>query len=55
MVAFGGKLVGVVSLRELTLCDPGVAVEDVMTENLVYVRVWETPNQWAQYSPKPTW
>ena len=20
-------------------------------ENLVYVRVWETPNQWAQYSP----
>lgn len=24
-------------------------------ENLVYVRVWETPNQWAQYSPKPTW
>lgn len=24
-------------------------------EHLVYVRVWETPNQWAQYSPKPTW
>ena len=23
--------------------------------NLVYVRVWETPNQWAQYSLKPTW
>jgi magnesium transporter len=38
VVAFGGKLVGVVSLRELILCDPGVAVEDVMTENLVYVR-----------------
>lgn len=26
-----------------------------MAENLVYVRVWETPNQWAQYSLKPTW
>lgn len=24
-------------------------------ENLVYVRVWETPNQYAQYSLKPTW
>jgi 6-pyruvoyltetrahydropterin/6-carboxytetrahydropterin synthase len=24
-------------------------------ENLVYVRVWETPNQWAQYSLKPVW
>jgi 6-pyruvoyltetrahydropterin/6-carboxytetrahydropterin synthase len=24
-------------------------------ENLVYVRVWETPNQFAQYSLKPTW
>ena len=24
-------------------------------QNLVYVKVWETPNQWAQYSPKPTW
>jgi 6-pyruvoyltetrahydropterin/6-carboxytetrahydropterin synthase len=21
-------------------------------EHLVYVRVWETPNQWAQYSPE---
>ncbi|HYR10870.1 MAG TPA: 6-carboxytetrahydropterin synthase [Longimicrobium sp.] len=26
-----------------------------MADNLVYVRVWETPNQWAQYSLKPTW
>ena len=24
-------------------------------EHMVYVRVWETPNQYAQYSPKPTW
>jgi 6-pyruvoyltetrahydropterin/6-carboxytetrahydropterin synthase len=24
-------------------------------EALVYVRVWETPNQWAQYSEKPAW
>jgi Mg/Co/Ni transporter MgtE len=31
VVAFGGKLVGVVSLKELILNDPGVAVEDVMT------------------------
>ena len=37
VVAFGGKLVGVVSLRELILCDPGVAVEDVMSENVVSV------------------
>jgi 6-pyruvoyltetrahydropterin/6-carboxytetrahydropterin synthase len=22
-------------------------------DHLVYVRVWETPNQWAQYSPRP--
>lgn len=22
-------------------------------EHLAYVRVWETPNQWAQYSPGP--
>ncbi|HEX6372473.1 MAG TPA: 6-carboxytetrahydropterin synthase [Longimicrobium sp.] len=26
-----------------------------MAEHLVYVRVWETPNQWAQYSLRPTW
>ena len=24
-------------------------------ENLAYVRVWETPNQYAQYSLRPTW
>ncbi|HLM69016.1 MAG TPA: 6-carboxytetrahydropterin synthase [Longimicrobium sp.] len=24
-------------------------------EHLAYVRVWETPNQWAQYSPRPMW
>ena len=28
---------------------------DEMAEHLVYVRVWETPNQWAQYSLRPTW
>ena len=38
VVAFGGKLVGVVSLRELILHDPGVGVDDVMTENVIYVR-----------------
>lgn len=24
-------------------------------ENLLYVRVWETPNQWAQYSERVIW
>lgn len=24
-------------------------------ENLLYVRVWETPNQWAQYSERKLW
>ena len=24
-------------------------------EHLAYVRVWETPEQYAQYSPRPTW
>lgn len=38
VVAFGGRLVGVVSLRELILNDPGVAVEDIMTENVLSVR-----------------
>ncbi len=37
VVAFGGRLVGVVSLRELILADPGVSVEDVMSENVVAV------------------
>ena len=23
--------------------------------NLLYARVWETPNQWAQYSERPVW
>ena len=26
---------------------------DEMGEALLYARVWETPNQWAQYSEKP--
>ena len=24
-------------------------------KHLLYVRVWETPNQWAQYSERPVW
>lgn len=24
-------------------------------EGLLYVRVWETPTQWAQYGPVPAW
>jgi magnesium transporter len=38
VVAFGARLVGVVSLKELILADPGVAVEDVMTDDCVFVR-----------------
>ena len=38
VVAFGGRIVGVVSLKELILSDPGVAVEDVMTDNVIFVR-----------------
>jgi magnesium transporter len=38
VVAFGGKLVGVVSLRELILRDPGMSVEDIMTENVILVQ-----------------
>lgn len=26
-----------------------------MGEHLLYVRVWETPNQWAQYSERLVW
>lgn len=26
---------------------------DAMSDALLYARVWETPNQWAQYSEKP--
>jgi 6-pyruvoyltetrahydropterin/6-carboxytetrahydropterin synthase len=26
-----------------------------MGSHLLYVRVWETPNQWAQYSEKAIW
>jgi len=37
VVAFGGRLVGVVSLRQLILSDPGVGVEDVMAQNVVSV------------------
>jgi magnesium transporter len=38
VVAFGGRLVGAVSLRELILSDPGVAVEDMMEQNVISVR-----------------
>ncbi len=37
VAAFGGRLVGVVSLRELILSDPGVAVEDAMEQNVISV------------------
>lgn len=40
VVGFGNKLLGVVSLRELILADPGQTLADVMTENVVRV----TPN-----------
>ena len=28
---------------------------DDVAEGLVYVRIWETPNQWAQFGPVPGW
>lgn len=28
---------------------------EAVSENLLYVRVWETPNQWAQYSERLVW
>lgn len=40
---YGGKLLGVVSLRDLILREPGQALEDVMTENVV--RVLPTDDQ----------
>jgi magnesium transporter len=36
-VAYGGKLVGVASLRDLILADPSKAFADIMTENVVSV------------------
>lgn len=37
VLAYGDKLVGVVSLRDLILADPGQTLEEVMTENVVRV------------------
>lgn len=37
VVAYGGKLVGVCSLRELILAEPGRALSETMTENVVRV------------------
>ncbi|MGF1466134.1 MAG: magnesium transporter [Sandaracinaceae bacterium] len=37
-VVYGSKLLGVVSLRELILSDPGQTLAEVMTENVVTVR-----------------
>ncbi len=48
VVAFGGKLVGVVSLRELILSDPGVAVEDTMEQNVISVRPQADQEEVAQ-------
>ncbi len=38
VVAFGERLVGVVSLRDLILADPSQGLRDIMTENVIYVR-----------------
>ncbi|MFT3927382.1 MAG: magnesium transporter [Myxococcales bacterium] len=48
VVAFGGRLVGVVSLRELILSDPGVAVEDMMEQNVISVRPQADQEEVAQ-------
>lgn len=52
-VVYGQKLVGVVSLRDLILADPGQTIGDILTENVVSVRVTddqeEVANTMAKY------
>jgi magnesium transporter len=39
VTAYGGQLVGVVSLRDLILADPGQTLEDVMAEHVVRAKI----------------
>ncbi len=47
-VVYGEKLVGVVSLRDLILSDPGETLGDVMTENVVTVRATDDQEEVAR-------
>ncbi len=31
------------------------SLPEAQADGLLYVRVWETPTQWAQYGPVPAW
>lgn len=46
-VVYGEKLVGVVSLRDLILSDPGATLGDVMSENIVTVRATDDQEEVA--------
>ena len=50
--AYGDKLLGVVSLRDLILGDPGQALSDVMTENVVRVGPSDDQEQVAETMAK---
>ncbi len=47
-VVYGQKLVGVLSLRDLILTDPGQTVGDVMTENVLTVRATDDQEEVAR-------
>jgi magnesium transporter len=47
-VVYGTKLVGVLSLRDLILSDPGQTLRDVMTENVVSVRATDDQEEVAR-------
>lgn len=47
-VIYGQKLVGVVSLRDLILSDPSQTLGDIMTENVVTVRVTDDQEEVAR-------
>lgn len=51
-VVYGQKLVGVVSLRDLILADPGQTLGDIMTENVLAVRVTDDQEQVANTMAK---
>jgi len=51
-VVYGQKLVGVISLRDLILSDPGETLDEVMTENVVTVRATDDQEEVARTMAK---
>lgn len=51
-VVYGQKLVGVLSLRDLILSDPGETLNEVMTENVVTVRATDDQEEVARTMAK---